>query len=151
VEFFVGPVARRTVRQVVRGGRATLVLHTRPVLEVTAVTPLQSWQQAVDVGVLDVDAETGIVRRTDIQLFPAGDYRITYTAGRAAVRANVSLAAKLILQHMWRTNYGASRGLPSIGGGEDYAVTEPIHGLGYAIPNRALQLLQGDRDVGGFA
>lgn len=151
VEFFVGPVARRTVQQVVCGDREAWVLHTTPVLAVTAIAPIQTWQQAIDVSVLDVDTHTGILRRTDGLWFYSGDYRITYTAGRAIVPANVSLAAKLILQHLWRTNYGASRGLAGVGGGEDFNVTEAVPGLGYAIPNRALQLLQADRDPGGFA
>lgn len=149
VEFFVGPVARRVVQQVVTGGRDALVLHSPPVLAVTAVAALQTGQAALDVSLLDVDTSTGIVRRTDGGCFPAGDFRWTYTAGRTAVPANVSLAAKLILQHLWRTNYGASRGIS--GGGEDFSVTEPIPGLGYAIPNRALQLLQGTQQPGGIA
>ncbi|GKQ34591.1 hypothetical protein [Streptomyces sp. A012304] len=151
VEYFVGAVVRRTVQQVVQGGRDVWLLHTTPVLAVTTVTALTSWQQAVDTSVLDVDASTGVVRRTDGLCFDQGDYRITYTAGRALVPPHVSLAGKLILQHMWRTNYGASRGLAGIGGGDDVSVTEPIPGFGYAIPNRALQLLQPDRDFGGFA
>ena len=151
VEYFVGPVVRRTVQQVLPGNRDAIVLHTTPVLAVTAVTALQSWQEAVDLGVLDVAPDTGVVRRADDLCFPAGDYRWTYTAGRAIVTANMSLAAKLILQHLWRTNFGASRGLSSIGGGDDFQVTEQVPGFGYAIPNRALQLLQPDRDYGGFA
>ncbi|RSN13743.1 hypothetical protein DMH25_08100 [Streptomyces sp. WAC 01325] len=151
VEYFVGAVVRRTVQQVVSGGRDALLLHTTPVLAVSAVTPVQTGQETVDVGILDLDVDTGIVRRTDGLCFPVGPYRVLYTAGRTAVRPNISLAAKLILQHLWRTNYGAARGLAGIGGGEDFAVTEPIPGLGYAIPNRALQLLEGDRQPGGFA
>jgi len=148
VEFFVGPVARRTVQQVVQGDREAWLLHTTPVLAVTAITPLQSWQQAIDVSVLDVDGRTGILRRTDWLWFFSGDYRVTYTAGRAIVPPNVSLAAKLILQHLWRTNFGAARG-PSVS--DDFLATEQVPGFGYAIPNRALQLLQGDRQLEGFA
>jgi len=148
VEFFVGPVARRTVQQVVQGDREAWVLHTTPVLAVTAITPLQSWQQAIDVSALDVDTHTGILRRTDWLWFYSGDYRVTYSAGRAIVPANVSLAAKLILQHLWRTKYGAARGVSS---SDDFLATEQVPGFGYAIPNRALQLLQADRDPGGFA
>lgn len=148
VEYFVGPVVRRTVQQVLQGDRAAWVLHTTPVLTVTSVTPLQTWQPAIDVGVLDVDTDTGIVRRTDGIWFYSGDYRILYTAGRTAVQPNVSLAGKLIVQHLWRTRYGAARGVSSA---DDFAVTEQVPGFGYAIPNRALQLLQGDRQLGGFA
>jgi hypothetical protein len=58
------------------------------------------------------------------------------------VPPTINLAARILLQHLWRTQYGASRVGPSIGGGDDYAVTEPVPGFGYAVPNRVLQLLQ---------
>lgn len=148
VEYFVGAVVRRTVQQVVTGNRDVLLLHTTPVIAVTAITPLQSWQETINIGVLDVDTGTGVVRRTDSLCFPPGDYRTTYTAGRTAVQANVSLAGKLILQHLWRTNYGTARGATA---GDDFLATEQVPGFGYAIPNRALQLLQDSRDFGGFA
>ncbi|MEU9380003.1 Ig-like domain-containing protein [Streptomyces sp. NPDC048279] len=148
VEFFVGPVVPRTVEQVVCGDRAAWVLHTMPVMAVTAITPIQTWQQAIDPADLDVDTETGILRRTDGLIFYSGDYRVTYKAGRTVTSPNITLAGKLILQHLWRTQYGSARG-PSVA--DDYQVTEPIPGFGYAIPNRALQLLQNDRQMGGFA
>lgn len=148
VEYFVGPVVRRTVQQVLQGDRDTWVLHTTPVLAIASITPLQSWQQTIDVNVLDVDTNTGIVRRTDSLWFFSGDYRVLYMAGRAAAPPNVSLAGKLILQHLWRTRYGAARGASSA---DDWNTTEQVPGFGYAIPNRALQLLQNDRQLEGFA
>jgi hypothetical protein len=148
VEYFVGPVIRRTVEQVLQGDRAAWVLHTTPVLTITSVTALQTWQPAIDIGVLDVDTDTGILRRTDGIWFYSGDYRVLYVAGRTAVPPNVALAGKLILQHLWRTQYGAARGPSSA---DDFLVTEQVPGFGYAIPNRALQLLQNDRELGGFA
>lgn len=148
VEYFVGPVTRRTVQQVVRGGGYSVVLHTHPVLSVTSVVGIQSWQMPIEVGALDIDPDTGIVRRSDVLPFWPGEYRFTYIAGRAVLPANVSLAAKLILQHLWRTNFGAARGPSS---SDDFLATEQVPGFGYAIPNRALQLLQGDRQVEGFA
>lgn len=151
VEYFVGAVARRTVTQIVHGGTERMVLATTPVLSVTSVTGVQPWQLDIPVSAVDIDTDTGVLRRNDWLLFWPGPYRVAYTAGRPIVPANISLAAKLILQHLWRTEYGASRGLPAIGGGEDYSVTEQVPGLGYAIPNRALQLLQGDRQPGGIA
>jgi hypothetical protein len=148
VEYFVGAVSRRTVHQVVSGDCAAWVLHTTPVLAVTAVTAVAVWQLDVDPGVLDVDGEAGILRRTDGLWFYSGDYRVTYTAGRAVVEPNITLAGELILQHLWRTRFGAARGAVS---SDDFLVTEAVPGFGYAIPNRALQLLQGERELGGFA
>lgn len=151
VEFFVGAVARRTVTQVVRGGTDRVVLDTTPVLAVTSMTALGTWQEVVPVDVLNVAdaAESGVLRRTDGMAFTQCEYHVEYTVGRTAVRPNVALAAKMILQHLWRTQYGAARGM--VGGGDDFSVSEPVPGLGYSIPNRALQLLQGDRLPGGIA
>lgn len=151
VEHFVGAVARRTVTEVSQGGTERMLLRTLPVLSVTSIAPVQPWQMDIDASVLDVDPGTGVLRRTDWPVFWPGSYRVVYVAGRTEVSANIGLAGKLILQHLWRTHYGASRGLPAIGGGDDFAVSEPIPGLGFAIPNRALQLLQADRDLGGIA
>ncbi|MFF0080221.1 hypothetical protein ACFYR1_11045 [Streptomyces canus] len=151
VEFFTGPVVPRTVTEVTSGGTERMLLHTTPVLSVTSITGVEPWQLEIPVSAVDVDTDTGVLRRSDWLVFWPGPYRVVYLAGRRAVSANISLAGKLILQHLWRTNYGASRGLAGIGGGEDFSVTEQIPGLGYAIPNRALQLLQADRDIGGIA
>lgn len=151
VEYFTGPVVPRTVTEVTSGGTERMLLHTTPVLEVTSITGVEPWQLDIPVSALDINADTGVLRRNDWLTFWPGPYRVVYQAGRRAVSANIALAGKLILQHLWRTQYGASRALPGIGGGDDYAVTEQIPGLGYAIPNRALQLLQADRDVGGIA
>lgn len=151
VEYYVGAVARRTVTQIAKGGTERMVLHTTPVLSVVSMTGVQPWQLAIPVGSLDIDTDTGILRRTDWMPFWRGPYRVVYQAGRTVVDANITLGGKMILQHLWRTYFGSSRALPGVGGGDDYAVTEPIPGLGYAIPNRALQLLQGDRTPGGIA
>lgn len=151
VEFFTGPIVRRTVTEIVNGGSDSMLLTQPPVLSVTSITGIYQWQPTIPTAVLDIDGDSGVMRRNDWISFYRGPYRVVYVAGRAIVPANASLAGKLILQHLWRTEYGAARGLTGIGGGEDYAVTEPIPGFGYAIPNRALQLLQGDRAVGGIA
>ncbi|MFB8251721.1 hypothetical protein ACFC5H_08950 [Streptomyces rochei] len=84
---------------------------------------------------------TGIVRYRGGS-FTGTLWRVTYTAGRGEVPPTINLAARILLQHLWRTQYGASRGLGSIGGGDDFSVTEPVPGWGYAIPNRVLQLLE---------
>ncbi|MFF5004682.1 hypothetical protein ACFY3G_17850 [Streptomyces phaeochromogenes] len=149
VEFFVGAVVRRTVTSVCQGGGPLLLVPETPVIAVTAIEPVTSVQQDVDAGVLVPDPVTGVVHRSDGLGFPPGAYRLTYTAGRVVVSRNISRAGELILQHLWRTRRGGSR--TTTGGGEDYLVTEPIPGLGYAIPNRALQLLQADAEPEGFA
>lgn len=148
VEYFVGPVVPRVVEQVLAGDRSEWVLHSTPVMVITAVTAIGTWQSSIDLAALDFDPETGVVRRTDGVWFYSGDYRVAYKAGRTVVSPNIPLAGKLILQHLWRTQYGAARG-PSIA--DDVSTSDPIPGFGYAIPNRALELLENDRQMGGFA
>lgn len=149
VEFYTGPVVRRTVVEDHRVGRVPAVALTQtPVLEVTAVAPLRSGGVSYDVGDLTLDGVTGVVTRYDGGPL-SGPLRITYTAGRTVIRVNITAAARIILEHLWRTQKAARGGLA--GGGEDYSVSEPIPGLGYAVPNRALELLEPDRLPPGVA
>jgi hypothetical protein len=78
----------------------------------------------------------------------AGPLRVTYVAGRRIVPAAITAAAKIILQHLWRTQQGPGRPQRGV---DDFDVTEPIPGLGYAIPNRAVQLLEPYKQPPGVA
>lgn len=142
IEGIVGPVENRSVTEDIEGcGRTLALLHT-PVVSLTSLTPVLATGLPVDVAGLHVDGKTGIIRRTDGTPFAGGPWTAVYTAGRGAVPPTINLAARILLQHLWRTQYGASRGLGSIGGGDDYDVTQPVPGFGYAVPNRVLELLQ---------
>ncbi|MFD9515945.1 hypothetical protein [Streptomyces sp. NPDC059979] len=153
VESLAGVCCRRTVvevHSVPADGAHTLVLRRTPVLSLTSLVAVQSGGRSYLPAELDVDGPAGVIRRLDGGRF-YGPLRGTYSAGRAIIPANLSSASRIILQHLWRTQYGASRGLSQVGGGDDYLVTEPIPGFGYAIPNRALQLLEPDRLPPGVA
>jgi hypothetical protein len=142
VEFFVGPVVMRTVVETADLRSATSVaLQQIPAMALTSVVAVRTGGPSYDVDDLDLDPATGIVTRKDGGLL-YGPLRFTYTAGRAVVGANIRSAAKIILQHLWRTRQGPGR--PQLGT-QDFDVNEPIPGLGYAIPNRAVQLLDPDR------
>lgn len=143
VESFTGPVV---ARQVVedhneRESRAIALRHT-PVLTVTAVEALCTGGVDYDAAALVLDQATGVVSRRDGGRL-LGPLRITYSAGRTTIPENITAAARIILEHLWRTQRPTRGGLA--GGGDDYSVTEPIPGLGYAVPNRALQLLEPNR------
>ncbi|MFG3426140.1 hypothetical protein [Streptomyces californicus] len=140
IEGMCGPVIVRTVTERHRRNRApTLVLRHTPVIEVVSWSAAGGTPGPVDT--LDVDPGTGLVCRLDGGVF-TGAMLWVYRAGRPVVPANIRAAAKLIVQHLWRTTQGPGR--PQLGGG-DFDVSEPIPGFGYAIPNRALQLLEPDR------
>ena len=81
----------------------------------------------------------------EMTTFPFGEYDITYVVGRTYVKPNWTLAAKIIVEHIWQTQLG---NLPSIQGDDrGYVVT----GSGYLVPYRALSLLEPDTAPVGFA
>lgn len=148
VEWFVGPVAPRTVVEDHTMRQAeVLALRQLPAISLTTVAAVLDGGTSYDVDDLDLDGSTGIVRRLSGGCLH-GPLRVTYRAGRLIVTENISSAAELILQHLWRTRLGPGR--PQRGG-DDFDVTEPVPGLGYAIPNRAMQLLSPDQLPPGMA
>ncbi|WP_031039899.1 hypothetical protein [Streptomyces sp. NRRL F-5650] len=147
VEYFTGPVVARsfTEEHAARDARA-VVLHRTPVLTVTAVESVLTGGVTYAVDSLHVDRDTGEVIRLDGGRL-TGRLRFTYRAGRTVIPENILAGARIILEHLWLTQRGNRGGLA--GGGQD--LSDPIPGLGYAVPNRALQLLEADRLPPGVA
>lgn len=140
IEGYVGVVEQRAFTDVITGdGPALAVLHP-PLVSVTSLAGGLGQVITYPADTLDVNGPAGTISRTNGTVFPAGRYTVTYTAGRATVPPTIKLAALILLQHLWRTQYGASR-VP-VGGADDWSVTDPIPGFGYAVPNRVLQLLE---------
>jgi hypothetical protein len=83
----------------------------------------------------ELDADTGLLRLAAGGWF-RGTYTVTYTSGRADLPAAIRLAVLVIAEHLWETQRGAAPVGPL--SGDD---TFPTPGLGFAIPNRALELL----------
>jgi hypothetical protein len=141
VERYIGPVVFREVTETIEGRGCTMCLSSIPVTALVSVTPLGSGS-ALDVNRLDLDPATGIVRYLNGS-FSGARWRVVYSAGRVAADApvppTIKLASAILLQHLWRTQFGSARGQ---GGSDDYSVSEPIPGFGYAVPNRVLQLLE---------
>jgi len=150
IERHVGALEMRTVTETV-DGRSALALAQAPVVSLTSLTPLLDGGLAVAPDEVFIDSASGVVRRRDGCMFTGGPWTAVYTAGRATVPPTINLAARILLQHLWRTQYGASRGMGSVGGGDDFSVTEPVAGWGYAVPNRVLQLLEPFKDDSGIA
>lgn len=140
IEGYVGPVEQRTVTEQIDGRGPTLSLLKAPAISLTSFTPVLAGGTALDVTQLHLDGATGEVRRVDGTYFAGGPWKVVYEAGRSSVPSTINVAARILLQHLWRTQFGAARG--NAGGGEDFDVNEPIPGWGYAVPNRVLQLLE---------
>lgn len=148
IELHTGPVENRTVTETVNGRGPLLAVTKVPVVSLTSLTPQLSSGLAVDVFEVALDPDAGVIRRLDGASWTGGPWTAVYVAGRGEVPPNINLAARILLQHLWRTQYGAARGG---GGSDDYSVTEPIIGYGYAIPNRVLHLLEATKAPPGFA
>lgn len=138
IESYIGPVEEQNVTETVTGQGAAVVLLQTPVLTLTSLTPIEPGGAAVDVTRLHVDSASGVVAYADHSQFSCGPWTAVYAAGYPGLPPNIKLAALLLLQHLWRTKNGAARGG---GSADDYSVTEPVPGFGYAVPNRVLELL----------
>ncbi len=135
MRYLIGPPGVETFTseptRAYRSGK--IVLKNRPLVAVSSVTSASGGTVSVSsVRILDRDG--GVIELLFGRFF--GEYDVTYTAGRATIEANQTLAANIIVQHLWRLKNG--------GGGAPYPNEQddivPL-GLGYAVPRRALELL----------
>lgn len=153
VENVVGPVLLRPVTEVHTRPGQVLVLKQPPAIALVSVTAIQTSgvftrTQVYDVSLLDLDPDTGIVRRLDgLPLgcrragLPPSPLRVGYTAGRRMVPGSITMAARVVINHLWATQRGHFEGLrPAPGGGPN----APKKGKGTkdTIPHLALELLQ---------
>ena len=142
-----GPIVNRTItaeRSEMMSNQTVIPVRQRPLVSVTSITSASGG--AIDIsGGLDLDQNAGLIRRKlglpfygpFFQWLP--QVTVTYVAGwGTAVPASFNSAARIIIRHMWDTQHGPSA-RPSMGG--DETVTLP--GWGFAIPNRAAELLDG--------
>lgn len=137
VEHIVGPVVRQIKVERHQGG-THLVLRETPVISITSIVPV--FPGGISYGPADVDVEptTGEVWLLNGASF-IGTVRVTFIAGREVTLANIRDAGRIILKHLWGIQNGQA-GLPSMNIGAEEVTMIP--GLGFAIPNRAIQLLE---------
>lgn len=133
-------VARRTRTARVCGGD---LLPYPPVLSVTSATTVPA-ETDVDVSDWLPDPVTGLVQVP----ITVGVVDVVYVVGVQVVQPNIILATEIVAAHLWETQRIPRTG-PSRGplGGADDSLT--MIGMGYAMPNRALQLLGGPAPLVG--
>lgn len=136
IEFFVGPVEPRTMRRNIVGGGDTFVFPVAPVLEVIS---LESYSVAWNLSGFVLDSETGIVQYGYGAYFPRSVIAV-FLAGRREVPAAINHAAKVVLGHLWETQRG--RGTSGLAARAATSDTTFVPGLGYSVPNRAIELLK---------
>lgn len=156
VEHLCGPVVVRTVteRHLESGAAEVLMLRHPPIYQpagqpypVISITPVLTYGLVYDLSLITVDPVRGTLRHTAGLPFWNGPYDIVYMCGRPIVPDNVLTACRIILRHLWSLERGGA------GTTQAYAADDVTMLYGYAIPNRALELLDGagTRDPGGIA
>lgn len=140
VERVIGACVPRTVVEYKEGNTNVIRLDVQPVLSLTTMTPYLTAGSTYLAAALKVTTEGRVMLLTGLP-FSWGPFEITYVAGRRPVPANARLATRMILQHLWETQRG-SAGLP-LQQSDDVTM---VPGFGFAVPNRALELLEPDNE-----
>jgi hypothetical protein len=135
VEYFLGgPVTVQSfTEQQPAPWDSVIRPRKKPLVSVTSITPYQG--SAVASSAYWADTALNAVRfRTGWAYGFFGEITIVYTAGQARLSESAKLAGLITAQHLWQTQNGAA-GLPLA------TDTTFVPGLGFAIPNRAKELL----------
>lgn len=130
VESLVGPVLWRVVvGETVHAHGGVVVLPLAPVVSVESLT---------SSGV----AVTYALRKAAgllLNVRASGDLALSFTAGRTSCPDAIRVAALIVAEHLWRTQLGNQ---PTTGVYPSEDELTVSSGQGYAIPNRALELLR---------
>ena len=159
VEYMCGPVVQQTVTETLPARGLETHLSKPPVISLTAwtVVPPELANLGITVAVppspmlrtrvygieypltqLYCDPRRGVVTHTSGLPFYYCDYIWQYTAGRPVIPSAIYDAAKIILEHLYDI-YRGGVGAQDVASGESVTV---LPGFGFAVPNRALELLQ---------
>lgn len=129
-----GPLSPTTVTaRIPAAGQLTLPVV--PVISLTSVTPVDS--SALTIGDLYLDADSGVVEHNSGSTFSARYYTVVYSAGRSEVPADLLLAVKELVRHLWETRRGSTRrpGSPA----SESPTANP--GAAYLLPYRVAELI----------
>lgn len=122
----------RTEEHCIRGG---LVLNWTPVVTLTSMALVDgtyTWNVA------DLHVSPAGVVTSPLGVAPYGNVTVTYLAGMSIIPENYCLAARIIVQQIWKTQR-PDRGAPGRGSSLDDSMG--YQQMGFAIPNRAKELL----------
>lgn len=131
IERHVGrAVVPRTVTETQEVCGATMWLNWTPVRSITSLTGTTGG------ALTGYTLDGALGRLTGLRY--SGMATVVYVAGMVEIPANYRLAARIIVQHLWETKRGgATLSQPSFALEDSVTVS----GMGYAVPNRALELL----------
>lgn len=134
----VGPLSSTAVTRRIAGGTWTLALPITPAISLTSLTPRTG--TALTLSDLYLDTTTGVVTFNNLTPFVAAYYDVVYNAGRATCPADLLLAVKELVRHLWETRRG-NRAAASEGGATARSVGTAVPGVAYLLPYRVTELI----------
>lgn len=158
VEYVCGPCVRRTVMETLPArGLATMLSHAPVIgllpwtavptelanLGITVPDPASPMIRTRVYGIeyplnqLYCDPRRGTVTNTSGLPFYYCDYIWLYASGRPVIPSGLYKAAQIILEHLYQIRHGGTSA-QDVAAGESVTV---LPGFGFAVPNRALQLM----------
>lgn len=159
IEYACGPVVQQTVLETIPARGSVTILSKPPVLELVPWTAVPPELAGLGITVPDppspmirtrvygiewpitqlyVDPRRGVVTHTSGLPFFYAAYVWQYVAGRLVIPAGIYEAAKIVLEHLFQVERGGV-GAADLSQGESETT---VTGFGFAVPNRALQLIQ---------
>lgn len=159
VEYICGPVVQQTVTETLPSRGTVVTLSKPPVIGLLAWTEVPPELAATGITVasppspmlrtrlygiewpldeLYCDPRRGTVTHTSGLPFYYCAYVWQYQAGRTVIPSGQYDAAKIILEHLYQV-YRGGAGAQDVASGESVTA---LPGFGFAVPNRALELLQ---------
>ena len=133
----VGPLEPTERTDRVRSAAGTLVLPVAPVVSVTSVTNADTTTVLTDD--LFTDIATGVVSYNDgVSWVTPGFYDVVYVAGRETCPADLTLAIKELVRHLWQTQRGPTS---RPGSRTSEATSNTVPGAAYLLPFRVMELL----------
>lgn len=158
VEYMCGPVVQRTVTETLPARGLETMLSHAPVISlmpwtqvpaelaglgITVPVPPSPMIRTAVAGIeypaaqLYCDLRRGVVTHTSRLPFYYCDYIWQYRAGRPVIPNGMYEASRIILEHLFQVMRGGT-GAQDVAAGESVTM---MPGFGFAVPNRALQLL----------
>jgi hypothetical protein len=132
-----GPVAPTSYTETHCDVTDSIVPRKRPLISVTSITPYLGTALSTDA--YRADTDLGIIY---LRWSTGHEYTLVYRAGLSVIQERVKLGGLIVAAHLWETQNGFA-GRRNI---DEFSQT----GLGFAVPNRARELLA-HSTVGGVA
>jgi hypothetical protein len=159
VEWYCGPVIQQAVTERLPAGGLTIQLSKPPVTGLTVWTTIPAALATAGIAVpnpaspmfptrvfgvsypltqLYADPVLGTVTHTSGLPFYYGEYIWSYSAGRPVIPDCIIYGSRAILKHLFGIERGGGGGSASLGAADEETTMTP---LGFAIPNRALEMM----------